>query len=348
MKKSVSIAFQISAVFIGTIVGAGLASGQEICQFFTVYGYKSFLGILVCSLIYIAVGYMIISLSLKYHLNSYNELINLVSPGFIGKITDIITGMFLISSAAIILAGSGALLHQYFGISKWIGILIMAAVSIFTLLKDTKGLITINSFIVPSLIIVIVTIFILYLMFNKNIVSVTYIRAIPYNKNYWLLSTFLYGGFNILCCSGVLVPLSLEFKNKKALVYGVILGALGLTLLSLMINLLLLLNVPYIFKYEIPLLYIANRFGKPIQLMLLIIILCEMFSTEVSDIYSVGKTLEHAFKISYKKAVILIAIIALPISQIGFVKLITILYPSFGAVSLVFMLQCSYFYLKQR
>lgn len=348
MKKSVSIAFQISAVFIGTIVGAGLASGQEICQFFTVYGYKSFWGILVCSLIYIAVGYMIISLSLKYHLNSYNELINLVSPGFIGKITDIITGMFLISSAAIILAGSGALLHQYFGISKWIGILIMAAVSIFTLLKDTKGLITINSFIVPSLIIVIVTIFILYLMFNKNIVSVTYIRAIPYNKNYWLLSTFLYGGFNILCCSGVLVPLSLEFKNKKALVYGVILGALGLTLLSLMINLLLLLNVPYIFKYEIPLLYIANRFGKPIQLMLLIIILCEMFSTEVSDIYSVGKTLEHAFKISYKKAVILIAIIALPISQIGFVKLITILYPSFGAVSLVFMLQCSYFYLKQR
>ena len=348
MKKSIGIAFQISAVFIGTIVGAGLASGQEICQFFTIYGYKSFLGILVCSIIYIVIGYMIIDLSLKYHLNSYNELINLVSPGFIGKVTDIITGLFLISSAAIILAGSGALLHQYFGVSKWIGISIMALVSIFTLFKNTKGLIAINSFIVPSLIIVIVTIFILYLMFNKNIVSVTYIKSIPYNKNYWLLSTFLYGGFNILCCSGVLVPLSLEFKNKKSLVYGVILGSLGLTALSLIINLLLLLNVPYIFKYDIPLLYIANRFGKLIQLMLLCIILCEMFSTEVSNIYSVGKTLEHAFKIPYKKAVILIMIIALPISQIGFVNLITILYPSFGAISLVFMLQCSYFYLKHR
>jgi len=342
-----SIAFQISAVFIGTIVGAGLASGQEISQFFTVYGYKSFLGILICSLIYITIGYMIISLSLKYQLNSYNELINLVSPGFIGKITDIVTGMFLISGAAIILAGSGALLHQYFGVSKWVGILLMASVSIFTLLKDTKGLIAINSFIVPSLIIVIVTIFILYLMFNKNVLSVTYIKAIPYSKNYWLLSTFLYGGFNILSCSGVLVPLSLEFKNKKSLVYGLILGTLGLTLLAIMINLLLILNVPYIFKYEIPLLYIANRFGKLIQLMLLTIILCEMFSTEVSDIYSVGKTLENAFKIPYKKAVILIMIIALPISQIGFVNLITILYPAFGAISLVFMLQCSYFYLKK-
>lgn len=347
MKKSISIAFQISAVFIGTIVGAGLASGQEISQFFTVYGYKSFLGIFICCIIYIAMGYMIISLSLKYKLNSYNELINLVSPGFIGKITDIITSMFLISSAAIILAGSGALLHQYFGVSKWVGILIMATASIFTLLKDTKGLITINSFIVPSLIIVIVTIFTLYLMFNKNIISVTYIKAIPYSKNYWLLSTLLYGGFNILCCSGVLVPLSSEFKNKKSLFYGVILGSLGLTVLALIINLLLLLNVPYIFRYEIPLLYIANRFGNLIQIMLLCIILCEMFSTEVSDIYSVGKTLEHAFNIPYKKAVILIMLIALPISQIGFVKLITILYPSFGAVSLIFMLQCSYFFFKK-
>ena len=185
-------------------------------------------------------------------------------------------------------------------------------------------------------------------MFNKNIVSVSYIKNIPFTKNYWLLSTFLYGGFNILACSGVLVPLSREFKNKKSLVYGVILGALGLTLLSLILNLLLLLNVPYIFKYDIPLLYVANRFGKLIQVMLLCIILCEMFSTEVSNIYSVGKTLEHAFKIPYKKAVIIIMIIALPISQLGFVKLITVLYPFFGAVSLVFMLQCSYFYLKHR
>ena len=63
LKKNLSLIFQIAAVFIGTIVGAGLASGQEISQFFTTYGYKSFLGIFICGFIYIAISSMIIYIS---------------------------------------------------------------------------------------------------------------------------------------------------------------------------------------------------------------------------------------------------------------------------------------------
>ena len=47
MKNELSKIFQVAVVFIGTIVGAGLASGQEIKEFFTSYGVVSFLGIIV-------------------------------------------------------------------------------------------------------------------------------------------------------------------------------------------------------------------------------------------------------------------------------------------------------------
>lgn len=347
MKKGVKVAFQIAAVFIGTIVGAGLASGQEIRQFFTEFGYKGFWGILICCLIYIAIGYMIISISLKNNLKSYNELIYLVlRPKFFARFTEGITSLFLISGAAIILAGSGSLIHQYFGVSKWVGILLMTIVSLIILLRDTKGLIEVNSFIVPSLIIVLLTLFILYIVFYKDVVSWSYVKTVqPYRRN-WIISCLLYSGFNILGCSGVLVPLSGELKNKKSLLWGIIMGSFALTGLSIIINLLLLLNVPYIFKYEIPLLYIANRFGNIIQMMLLFVIWLEMFSTEVSDIYSVGKALSQIFNISYKKAVLLVILIALPISQIGFVKLISLIYPAFGVISLIFMIECVFFYLR--
>lgn len=126
--------------------------------------------------------------------------------------------------------------------------------------------------------------------------------------------------------------------------FGVFLGALALTVLCFIINLLLLLNIPYIFKYEIPLLYISNRFGIIIQIMLLCIIWLEMFSTEVSDIYSISKTMEHICSISYKRCVVLILLAAIPISQIGFVNLINILYPAFGVVSLIFVVRCAIFY----
>lgn len=351
MKKTIVSIFQMAAVFIGTIVGAGLASGQEITQFFSTYGYVSFWGILICGLIYIGISSIIISISVKHKLSSYSELINLVSPGFFGQITDIFTSFFLVSGAAIILAGSGALLHQYFGVSKWVGIILMSIISLYTLLKDTKGLITINSFIVPLLTTIIITIFVLYLVFYKDMVSASYIKQIPSYKNniipaQWFLSALLYAGFNMLCCSGVLVPLSQEIKQKRILIPGVIIGALVLTILCYLINIMLLLNIPQIFKYEIPLLYITNRFGMLMQILLLCVIWCEMFSTEVSDIYSVGKTIEKKFNIPYKKAVFIILLVALPISQIGFKNLIRVLYPGFGAVSLIFLIQCIIFYRK--
>lgn len=353
MKETFKKVLQISAVFIGTVVGAGLASGQEITQFFTTYGAKSFIGIFVCLIIYIIMCSIISSISIKYNLNSYDQLITTVSPGYFGKATDLVTGFFLISSSAIILAGSGALLHQYFNIPKYVGILLMCVISLYTLMKDTNGLVVINSFIVPSLIFVLLFVFFLYLSFFGEYITIDKIvsmkphkvEILPYQ---WFISSLLYAGFNILCCSGVLVPLSREVKSKSAMIKGIILGSIVLTVLSIIINIMLGLNIPSIFKYDIPLLHIAAPFGKIIQGMLLCVIWCEMFSTEVSDIYSVAKTMEQKYKTSYKKAVFIVMATAVPMSQIGFKNLIKVLYPGFGAVSVIFMVRCIWFYIKNK
>lgn len=345
MSKEIVLIFQIAAVFIGTIVGAGLASGQEISQFFTQYGYKSFIGILICCIIYIIMSIIIISISEKYKLNSYDGLISLVSPGFLGIIINSLTTFFLIGGSSIILAGSGALIHQYFGVSRWIGIIIMISISIIILFRDVKGLLEINSIIVPCLILVIVILFVLYLTFYKNL-NISNLKNINCCKNGWLFSSLMYSGFNILSCSGVLVPLSLSINKKKDLIVGSIIGSLILTILVFIINFMLILNIPYIFKYEIPLLYIANRFGRTLEIVLLAIIWLEMFSTEVSNIYSVGKNFEEIFNMSYKKSVLIIILITIPVSQIGFVKLISFLYPAFGLISLIFITQCIVFFVK--
>ncbi|WP_461206547.1 YkvI family membrane protein [Clostridium sp. DL1XJH146] len=346
MVKRIKTTLQIAAVFIGTIVGAGLASGEEITIFFTKYGYKSFLGILVCFFIYVFMAQFIVDTTLKYNLSSYNEFIKLISPNFFGDIIEWIMGFYLLAGAAIILAGSGSLIHQYFGISKWVGIIVMSLLTIFTLYKDTEGLVTINSFIVPSLIFIIIFIFTLYLLFSIDVVNYTYIKSIPYTEKRWFISALLYAGFNIISCSGVLVPLSNELKEKNTLKTGVIIGSIVLTIIALILNFMLLLNTPNIFKYDIPLLYIANRFGFTTQVMLLCIIWLEMFSTEVSDVYSICKTIHTKFKVPYNASIILIIIAAIPISQIGFVRLISYIYPAFGAISIVFLLQCLIFYWK--
>lgn len=347
MDKKLSTVFQIAAVFIGTIVGAGLASGKETSQFFTAYGYKSFIGIILCGVFYIIICTIISRISSLNSLNSYSDLMYTVSPNFFSKVTGTLITLYLISSSSIILAGSGALLNQFFGIPKIVGTLIMATIAVLTLLKDTKGLIEINSVIVPSLLVVIFTIFMLYMILDPTSMNIQHMSSLPPLKPKGLAwSTIIYVGFNITCCSGVIVPLSTKIKDNKTMSIGIILGAIGLTVLCIMINSMLLVNQPHIFNYEIPLLYVADRFGKIIQALLLIIIWCEMFSTEVSDVYSICRSASTTFHIDYKKAIFIIILIDLPISQIGFTNLIATLYPIFGLLSLIFIVQCIIYYFK--
>lgn len=348
MKENLKLIFQVATVFIGTIVGAGLASGKEITQFFTQYGIKSFIGIVVCGVFYIIMGSILSKISIYHKLDSYSDVINLISPNLVGKLTGFITTLFLISSASIILAGSGALIEQFFGIPRIIGSLIMICISLFFLLRGTDGLIEVNSFIVPGLITTITLITVLYFCFSKDTVSINNILSFEPKKNGIFLSTLLYAGYNTLSASGVIVPLSNQIKKTKIMFLGVLSGAAGLTILSAMINLLLTVNQPYIYKYEIPLLFVANRFGNIIQAILLMIIWLEMFSTEVSDIYSICKTLEQSFKVDFKKSIFIVITIALVISQFGFGNLITKLYPLFGLLSLIFISQCIFYYWKNK
>ncbi|MCE5222510.1 MAG: transporter [Clostridium sp.] len=348
MKKKLVSIFQVATVFIGTIVGAGLASGKEITEFFTMYGVNSFLGIIACGIFYIIMGSIISKISIDYNLSSYSDVINIISPNILGKFTGFITTFFLISSASIILAGSGALIHQFFGIPQILGSLIMISIAVFFLLRDTEGLIEVNSFIVPGLIGTLTLITFLYFSFCKDTISFSNISNFPPQKSGLAISTILYAGYNTLSASGVLVPLSTQMKKTKTMIIGVITGAIGLTMLCLMINLLLTVNQPYIYIYEIPLLFVANRFGNIIQALLLVIIWLEMFSTEVSDIYSISKTLEKSFNLKFKKAIFIVLGVALLISQFGFGNLITKLYPMFGLLSLIFISQCIIFFYKHK
>ena len=291
---------------------------------------------------------MISRISIDYNLNSYSDVINIISPNIIGKFTGIITTLFLISSSSIILAGSGAVINQFFGIPKILGSLIMILIAIFFLLRGTDGLIEVNSFIVPGLIAVMVLITILYFMFSKDTISFSNISNFPAQKTGIALSTILYAGYNTLSASGVIVPLSSKVNKSKTMILGIIAGASGLTILCLVINLLLTVNQPYIYQYEIPLLLVANRFGSIIQAMLLVIIWLEMFSTEVSDVYSISKTLEQTLNIDFKIAIFPVLAFALLISQFGFGNLINKLYPMFGLLSLIFISQCIFFFFKHK
>jgi len=347
MKKRVLI-LQIATIFIGSIVGAGVCSGREINQFFATYGITGFLGLILCGLLYMILGKMIIDITTLHRVRSYNEFVDLVCPKIVAKFINIILTLFLLSSTSIILAGSGSIINQYFGVPKWIGFVVMIVCSSLFLLRNTEGLFEVNGIVVPTLIIVMLAVFFTYVFQNPSHMSYAYMFLIPRQKSNLMLSTIVYVSFNILTIIGVLVPLACEIQKPKELAKGIVVGSIVLTMLSMCIMFLMLVNPFYPKMYEVPLLKVATQMNKFLQIGILGVMWLEMFSSQVSNIYSLSHFMENRFKVKYHVAIFLVVAVAAPFSVIGFAKLVEFLYPLYGVLSLVFLIYCTSFYLKNK
>ena len=67
--------FNAILVIIGTIIGAGFASGKEIFTFFNSYGYYGFLGLLISEVIIGFVIYKAFYIIINYNIKSYSEFV---------------------------------------------------------------------------------------------------------------------------------------------------------------------------------------------------------------------------------------------------------------------------------
>lgn len=346
--KDIKLSIQIAMIFIGSIVGAGVCSGRELNQFFATYGLAGFIGIIFCGILYIVFSRVIIQITDRYHVSSYDEFVDLVCPTWVAKFINIVLTLFLFSSTAIILAGSGSILYQYFGIPRWIGVIVMFVLSSFFLLRNTEGLFEVNSIVVPSLMIVMSAIFIAYIRQNPYTFSIPYMRLIPRQRTNLLTSTLIYVSFNILTIIGVIVPLTNDIKKPRQIIRGIVLGSVVLTLLAMAITFLMLVNPFHPRAYEIPLLAVAMELSPLLQIGMLAIMWLEMFSSQVSNVYSLSYYLRNRFNIEYKKGIFLVVLIAAPFSVIGFSKLVEFLYPMYGILSLVFLFYCLLFIYKMK
>ena len=73
-KESIMVAF----AFVGVVVGAGFATGQEIFQFFTSNGIYSISGIIVTGLIITLAGVFVLTLALSFNLITILSLFDII------------------------------------------------------------------------------------------------------------------------------------------------------------------------------------------------------------------------------------------------------------------------------
>lgn len=145
-------------VIIGTIVGAGFATGQEIYLFFGRYGKIGFATLVLSSII---LG-IIIYKTLKYiqinNVDNYEKFIEKIfhkKKSFFTSTISLVVILFLGVCYIVMCSGTGAYFSEELGIPNWVGAIIMSVAATMIFLSKSKGIIRLNEIAMPFLICII-------------------------------------------------------------------------------------------------------------------------------------------------------------------------------------------------
>lgn len=318
-------------VIIGTLIGAGFASGREIYLFFFKFGKIGLAGIVLSSVITGLIIYFTLKIANKKEIENYDEFVEEIKiknkkTNYIVK--GIVT-IFLLVSFFIMVAGFSAYMKQAYNISNYISSSFFAIIIYIVLRKNIQGMLKINNILVPIILILII------LLGIKNLEFILQKPEIIAQDSsiYWIIYSVLYSSYNSIILIPVVISLRKYICRKEEIKYISIISIMLIIVLSLCIFGLLLKGECYTRELEMPLLKITAEYGYVIQKLYGIVIIISIFTSAISVGYSFLENISNEKK--YNRNLIIICLSSIFISNIGFSTLVQILYPAFGVFGIL-------------
>ena len=323
---------KILTVLLGTIIGAGFISGAEINLFFNSIGIFGLFGVIISSII---LG-LTIYFSLTNNNKSYNELIRSNLNNKILKF--ILLGMiniFLIISYFIMIAGLSSFFSESINIDYFISSIISILIIFIIVNGDINRIEKFNKLFVPFLIILL---FLLpFLVKDTNLLSLNLYSNNDFNNNFninFFILGLIYASYNSIS----LIPIAIKLKesnniSRKKSLYISLLFSCIISICGIILFILLESNKQFM-KNEIPLLDIISNKNKYLKLLVQIAIAISIVSTAVSLQYAAILNIEKN-KDNCLRDIIIMNIISIIVSRLGFQTLIKIFYPLFGLIGIL-------------
>lgn len=195
-------------LILGTVIGAGYASGRELWQFF---GHESVLAIVLFSLLFSFCCYVIMSMSFEQKSIHYRPILEKLIGTRVTVVFDLLIILYLFSTTVVMLAGGGATLHT-FRIPYWFGVIFIVTLLVLLFFWDVEGMISMNAFVIPIL--VILLLFVLFL-FTKH-----QMNEFPFDFKHqgnWP-SAFTFTALNILPLVAVLSAVGNQIRRKGEII----------------------------------------------------------------------------------------------------------------------------------
>lgn len=311
-------------LIVGTMIGAGYASGRELWEFF---GEESGLAIILFTILFIISIYVILTISYEHQSTHYIPILEKLMGKRLTKVYDLMLILYLFSVTVVMIAGGGVTL-EVVNVPYWYGILIICSLLVLMFFWDTKGLTSMNAAVIPLLIICLLGVLFSFQFFKGFPITFSFSEQ----QNWPASLTFT--ALNILPIIAVLAGIGKEIKTRGEIWIASIGSGLILGLITFMYNESLLLVAEEIVKYELPLIAIIKHYPYYMILMMTFLLWIAIFTTAAAGIFGLISRMKSYVQWPAWLITLVLVIMMMPLTTFGFANLISFLYPLYGILNL--------------
>jgi len=311
-------------LIIGTTIGAGYASGQELWQFF---GHESGLAILLFTIFFTISCSVIMTLSYEKKSTDYLPVLRDIVGAKLTRVYDIMIFLYLFTTTVVMIAGSGAT-GQAFSLSYWWGVGVIVVALIILFLRDINGLLSLNAYILPLLLSGLLYVLLLF-TFDQDLALFSH----WHEQRNWT-AAFSFTALNILPLIAVIGAIGNKIQSKQEVWIASVGSGLILGGISYIYNNSLIQIADEILLYEIPLFAILKHYPFPMLIFMSVMLWFAIFTTAASGILGIVTRLQHFLNIPLWLLVTLALVTMIPLTTFGFSTLVAYIYPIYGLLNL--------------
>lgn len=337
-KKSMTYA----GAFIASLIGSGFATGQEVLQYFSAYGYLGISGVIVVFLLflYVCIDFVIVGHKNKFQKGS--DIYKYYCGNVIGSFYDYFSIVFIYMSFIVMLGGAGATMNQQYGLPTAAGGILVGALAAATVIFGLGGIVDIIGKIGPIIILTIIVLGIASIFNSPQSLAeanelVPRLNILKASKD-WFYAASSYVGFCMLWLAGYISSLGASAESRKESIVGIVLGVSGFSLALGIIALGILSNIEQVAGSMIPSLILAGNISSKLAVVFSFIVIAGIYTSSVPLLWQVVARFAEEKTSKFKILTIALAAVGVFVGlKIPFDRLVNIIYVINGYVGIILL-----------
>lgn len=329
---------KVALAFVGIIVGAGFASGQEVMQYFVAFGINGLWGAVISAVVMTVMALIILQLGSYFKAGEHGEVFRRVSHPVFSRLLDLGVVLTLFSTGFVMFAGAGANLNQQWGLPLWVGALIMVTLVAAAGMLDVDKVTTVIGAITPF-IIVFITVACVYTILSGDLSSLERLDAasedVATTLPNWFVAGVNYTSFNLMVAVSMAVVIGGNMFNPRVAGRGGLLGGLIYSVLLLISAVTLFLTVETVGADDMPMLTIINQLNPVLGQVMAVVVYGMIFNTALGMFYALGRRLTARQPERFRPIYIVTVLVGFVLSFVGFRELVGYVYPILGYMGLL-------------